>query len=327
MISVASTRARQTTQRSLEAFFAHRSFQTAAGVSYYALFSIFPIAVLVAAGLALALDDDSARTQTVDLLLENIPLRDGEGRLRLERLLTTTAANAGTFGIFGVAGLLFSASGLMGALRHGVNSAWDIEARRPPLRGKALDILLVLALVIPVALALALTLISRLVDALEERVADVLGTSGSVLATLAVAVPAFGSFLLTFAVFTFLYRVLPAIRSRVRDVWLGALVAAVGCQGAQIGFGAFLERFGRFDVVYGSLGAIIALLVFLFIAASLFLLGAEVAAKWPAVRDGRVSEQEARETPRPLGERLRDLGRRLVSDQSGHGGGPPHGRD
>lgn len=316
---VAGTHARQTGQHSLEGFFAHRSLQTAAGVSYYALFSIFPISILLAAGLALALDDEAARTRSVDLLLQYVPLREGEGRLRFERLLETTAANAGTFGVVGVVGLLFSASGLMGALRHGVNSAWEIEARRPPLRGKALDILLVFAVGVPVVLSLVLTLLSRLVDALDERAVELLGPSGAILAPLLIVVPAFGSLLLALAVFTFLYCVLPAVESRARDVWPGALVAALGYQGAKVGFAAFLDNFGSFDAVYGSLGAVIAVLGFVFVVASLFLLGAEVAAKWPAVRDGRYSEQEAREPQRPLGDRLRRLGRRLVSGERGDG--------
>lgn len=314
---LAGTHIRQAARHALEAFFAHRSLQTAAGISYYALLSLFPIAILIAAGLALALGDDAARTRTVDLLLESIPLREGEGRLRLERLLETTAGNAGTFGVVGAAVLMLSASGLMGALRHGVNSAWGVEVRRPPLRGKALDVLLVFAVGIPVVLTLALALLGGLIDALDDRASELLGPSGSFLAPLFGAVPAFVSLLLALGVFTVLYRVLPAVESPVRDIWPGALVAALGYQGAKAGFGEFVESFGRFDAIYGSLGAVIALLIFLFIVASVFLLGAEVAAQWPAVRDGRYSEQEASEATRPLRERLRDLGRRLISGEGG----------
>lgn len=314
---LAATHVRQAAHHSLEAFFAHRSFQSAAGIAYYALLSLFPIAILLAAGLALALGDEAARTRTVDLLLENVPLREGEGRLRLERLLETTSGNAGTFGVVGVGILMLSASGFMGALRHGVNSAWGVEVRRPPLRGKALDVLLVFAVGVPVVLSLALAVLGGLIDALDDRVAELLGSAGSFFAPLLVVVPATVSLLLALGVFTFLYRVLPAVESPLRDIWPGALVATLGYQGAKAGFGEFVETFGRFDAIYGSLGAVIALLTFVFIVASVFLLGAEVAATWPAVRDGRYSEQEAREVARPLGKRLRDLGRRLVSGEGG----------
>lgn len=127
----------------MESFFAHRSPQIAAGVSYFALFSIFPLAILITAGFSLVVDDDAARSRVVDLLIQNVPLTEGQGRARLEGLFESAAASAPAFGAVGVLGLLFSASGLMAALRHGVNTAHGIEQRRTPLRGKALDVLLV----------------------------------------------------------------------------------------------------------------------------------------------------------------------------------------
>ena len=40
--------------------------------------------------------------------------------------------------------LIVAASGVMGALRHAINQAWDIDTRPPLLRRKALDVALVL---------------------------------------------------------------------------------------------------------------------------------------------------------------------------------------
>lgn len=300
---------RRVTEQAVQAFFAHRSPQTAAGVSYYALFSLFPIAILSTAVFTVAVDDELARERIVELVLQTVPLTQGEGRRRLERVLETTAANTQAFGVVGVAGLLFAASGLVGALRHGVNTAWDIETRRPPVRGKALDVLLVLGTGIPVALSLVLTFVSRLVDSLGDRAIDVLGLPGWILPRLLVTLPVIGSLVLSFAIFAFLYSVLPAVEARFRDVWPGATIAAVGYELAKLGFSFYLEGFGNFDAVYGSLGAVIALLLFVFIAANLFLFGAEVAAKWPAVGEdyGRPDEPSP-----PLLERLRQLGRGLV---------------
>ncbi|MGI8579692.1 MAG: YihY/virulence factor BrkB family protein [Solirubrobacteraceae bacterium] len=276
----------------MESFFAHRSPQIAAGVSYFALFSIFPLAILITAGFSLVVDDDAAHSRVVDLLIQNVPLTEGQGRARLEGLFESAAASAPAFGAVGVLGLLFSASGLMAALRHGVNTAHGIEQRRTPLRGKALDVLLVFAVILPVALSLALTVTGRFADSLGDRLADLLGTFGSLLPRLLLATTALGPLVLSFATFAFLYVVLPARATSLRDVWPGALAAAVAYEVTKIAFSVYLENVGGFDAVYGSIGAVIAFLVFVFIAANVFLLGAEVSARWPEVRGGDYREEE-----------------------------------
>ena len=311
----------RTTRRAVGSFFAHRSPQIAAGVSYFTLFSVFPIAILTTAGFSLLVDDEAARTRVVDLLIGSVPLAEGQGRARLEGLFQSAAESASTFGAVGVLGLLFSASGLMAALRHGVNTAHGIEQRRTPLRGKALDFLLVFAVSVPVALSLALTVTGRLADSLGDRLASLPGTFGSLLPRLVLATTALAPLVLSFAIFTFLYVVLPARPTPLRDVWPGALAAAVAYELTKIAFSVYLENVGGFDAVYGSIGAVIAFMVFVFIAANVFLLGAEVSAKWPAVRDGHCGEEE----PDRLGPRLRELRRRLLSRLPGTSRGDPRG--
>ena len=304
----------RTARSAVKSFFAHRSPQIAAGVSYFTLFSVFPIAILITAGFSLLVDDQAARARVVDLLIQSVPLAEGQGRARLEGLFESAAEGASTFGAVGVLGLLFSATGLMAALRHGVNTAHGIEQRRTPLRGKALDFLLVFAVSVPVAMSLALTVTGRLADSLGDRLASLPGTFGSLLPRLVLATTALAPLVLSFAIFSFLYVVLPARATPLRDVWPGALAAAVGYEVTKIAFSLYLDNVGGFDAVYGSIGAVIAFMAFVFIAANVFLLGAEVTAKWPDVRDGHYREEEP---DRHLGLRLRDLRRLLLSHLPG----------
>lgn len=54
---------------------------------------------------------------------------------------------------------------------------------------------------------------------------------------------------------------------------------------ASFGFRFYVGRFGSYDAIYGGLGAAIALLVWLFVAGWVFLLGAEndqFVTEWPA---------------------------------------------
>ena len=58
---------------------------------------------------------------------------------------------------FSVLLLIVAGTGVMGALRHTINEAWDIHDRPPLLRRKALDLALVLGATIVLALSLAVT--------------------------------------------------------------------------------------------------------------------------------------------------------------------------
>jgi membrane protein len=290
----------QLAQRSVSEYFADRSPQVAAAISYYALFSIFPLALVTIAVFGLVLGDGTARNDVVDFIVRQLPVTETQGRRDIEEALRSVSADAGPSGAIGLAGLLFAASGLMGAVRNGVNTAWDVTDRRPPLQGKLLDLLLVLGVGLLIAASTALSVGARLAGTATDGL-------GSPLLRSAVLdqIVAFG---LAFGLFMFLYRVLPASRSRIRDIWPGALAAAAGYELAKAGFSFYLTHFASYSAVYGPLGAVIAFMVFVFAAANVFLLGAEVASEWPAVRAGCSDDRP----PESLRARIAGLARGLV---------------
>jgi membrane protein len=181
-----------------------------------------------------------------------------------------------TFGFLGLLALFWTASGLMGAIRDGLNRVWDTESR-PPIRGKLLDFALVLVVAVGLLVSMALSVGLRVAEASVADVAEWL-TAGFVV---------FGFLLpvvLTFATSAFLYRFVPAERTTFAQIWPGALVAALGFEAAKYGFAFYLANFDRYDAVYGSIGAVMATLFFMYLAANVFLFGAQIASEWPRAR-------------------------------------------
>jgi membrane protein len=86
-------------------------------------------------------------------------------------------------------------------------------------------------------------------------------------------------------------------------------VAAAGFEAAKAGFSFYLENFARYDAIYASLGSVIAFLVFVWVAANVLLLGAEVASEYPRLRDEPLEDAE---DDTPLRERITGGLRRLV---------------
>lgn len=298
--------ARSIARRAFVEFFDDHCPQRAAAISYYSLLSLFPLAILLASTFGLIVDDAAARMRVIDFVLDNVPLQQDAGARQLEDLLRSVTSDGRGFGIAGAAGLVFSASAVMGAVRQALNAAWDVEDPRPLLQGKLIDLVLVLAAGLVVLTSLAITLSVRLVASLG----DSLGESGA-LAREAILlggqlVPA----LLSFGVFMLLFGLVPAASTGLRDAWPGALVATLGIEAAKAGFTIYLQNVADYGAVYASLGSIVAFLVFIFVASNVFLFGAEVASEWPKVRDGEPLPGPS--DAGPLGQRMRRGLRRLV---------------
>ena len=77
-------------------------------------------------------------------------------------------------------------------------------------------------------------------------------------------------------VLSLVYRFGPDARQRFRSVVLGAVLAVVLWAISSVGFSFYLANFADYGVTYGSLGAAVGLLYYLYLSASVVLLGAEI---------------------------------------------------
>jgi membrane protein len=288
----------------------HGCLQRAAAISYFAVLSLFPLAILAVAVFGLVFHDHGVRDRIIDFLLDNLPLRRGEGRAQLRDVLTTVTGEAEGFGAVGAVGLLFAASGVMGAVRQALNAAWDVRDPRPPVQAKLVDIALVVGFGLLIAASFGLTLGVRLVNELGSRISGV-GAIGRVVAVVLLDVGQLAPALLTFLTVIVLFSLVPAAEARPRSVWPGALVVAVGFELAKTGFALYLTTAGGYGAVYASLATVVAFMVFVYLAANILLLGGEMASEWPALRSA-AREQDARRGAGPsaaarVGRALRGL--------------------
>jgi membrane protein len=303
----AGRRISQLADRSVTDFFRDGCSQRAAAISFYALFSLFPLAMLAATVMGLIVSDAEARNRVVDFVLDNLPLSESRARHDLEVLLLNVTRNVAGFGLLGIATLLFAASGVMGSIRHALNAAFEVEDPRPPAQAKAIDLLLVIAFGAMLIASLALTVAERVTESFSDAVDDAVPGAGGALAEIIVKLGHLVPFAMAFVVFAVLFRLVPSACPRLRDTWPGVLLAAVGYELAKTGFAVYLSKFANYSAIYASLATIIAFLVFVWVAANIALLGAEVAANWPQVRAGAYDGEEGD----PLGTRVKGLLRGL----------------
>lgn len=251
-----------------------RIHRDAAQIGFFAMLSFVPLALLLVAAFGIVFDDADVRTRVVKTVFENIPLSAEDDRARLEATVSEALTRAGRIGPFSIVLLIAAGSGVMGALRHTINEAWDIHDRPPLLRRKALDLALVLGATLVLALSLAVTATRKAANILDDE------EGGGIVAGLLDLVGDALPFVFGGGVILFLYCVLPMHRQRPRDVWPGAVVAVGLIAILRGGLALYFEHLADFGALYGSLGALMALLLFVYAAAVVLLFGAEFASEW-----------------------------------------------
>jgi membrane protein len=173
---------------------------------------------------------------------------------------------------FGVAVALWSISALARTLTEAFNAAYEIAETRRRWKVSTLTLAFGPVLALMVMVSVGLMLIG---PRLVERIAEVIG-----LDELFVFLWGWLRFpvalLLLALVFSVVYRFGPDIKQRFRSVVLGAALAVILWAISSVGFSFYLVNFANYGVTYGSLGAAVGLLFYLYLSASVVLLGAEV---------------------------------------------------
>ncbi len=289
----------------------------AGAIAYRVLFSVFPLVIVLTALLGVVIRATGVQADVIDVVVKNVPLT-GRGQDNLRVLLQGATGGTSTLGFIAILGLLWSASGMMGAIRYALNRAWDVTDTRPFLRGKLVDVLVVLGVGLLMLLSLGLSIGAQLVTAYASTVLDRIGAGAGALTWLV-------GFLLPAALaasaVASLYRVVPATAARppFRAILPSAAVVGLAFAALQVLFGVYLSHFGNYNAVYGSLGAVIAFLVFVYLAATLFLLGAQAAAAVPRVRATLDRGEGLDERGPPLRTQVARFLRGLVVDTRGRG--------
>ena len=243
----------------------------AASLAYYTLLSIAPLIIFAVAVVGLAFGQDAAREHISGELAGVV----GPGATDAIQSIAKNAhaPGSGVIGVIvGVVVLLFGASGVFGELQSALNIVWEV-APKPGrgIMGLIKDRFFSFTLVVGVAFLLLVSLV----------VSAGLSWAGKFFER---ALPGGAwlwqslNFCISIAVVTTLFAVmfktLPDVRIKWRDVWVGAAVTAILFTIGKFGLGLYLGKAGVASA-YGAAGSIVALVVWVYYSSQVLLLGAE----------------------------------------------------
>ena len=231
----------------------------AALIAYYGLFALFPLLMLFTTILGYVLhDNDQLRKELVDGALGSFPIIGTQLQSQIHPL-------AGSLFAVVVGGLLllYGAIGLGLSAQSAMNNVWNIPYVHWPslpmryLRGFGVLVLLAVSTIGLTVLTGFATLVSH------DEIARVVLIVGSLTLN-------FGLIILAFMVMT-------AIKLRIRDVVLGAALAAMFWQTLQLVGSWYVGReLQHATQTYGFFGIVLVLLAWIYLGAQFFLLAAEI---------------------------------------------------
>lgn len=260
--------------QALRGFAAHRGFFLAAGLSFFFLICLIPLLLFLVSAAGFVLSSEMATRAVLQQFPHMVPVY----RRDVTDLLESVVAARALSGVLGTGILLLFSTQLFAALRLVMNDVFGVERRRGLVLGMLSDILMIGVIGV---LLLASFALNEVLFWVRSLVPDAVGLPGGWVQWLALLV----SFGLNTTVFFISYRYFPSRRVTVRPALAGAFLTSLLWELARFLFRWYILSIGLYDQVYGAFGVLVALTMFVYYTAVVFVLGAEYAAALDAPRE------------------------------------------
>jgi membrane protein len=243
-----------------------------AAISYYTVFSLAPLLILVVAMAGAVFGREAVQGQIVQQLSGLIGPQ-GAGLVQTVLVRASDTGKGLVAGVISLFMLIVGATTVFAELQSALDRIWHIPAAEKPkgitaiLRARLLSFGLILGLVFLLMVSLA---VSAAVAAFGTWAGGVLPESESLLQVVNLLV-SLGVATLLFAM---IYKLMPSTHIAWRDVGVGAFTTALLFEVGKLLIGLYLGK-SRVTETFAAAGSLVVLLAWVYYGAQIFLLGAE----------------------------------------------------
>lgn len=270
---------------SLKPFFQHvihnNVLESAASLSYYFLFSIFPLAIFV-----------SAAFSTLHISKENLSFLSGIIPAQILSIIKTyleeiSLGNTATLISIGIFLTIWSMGKAIQTMKTKFRLAYGINPKIHFIKEWVISLVFVFLLLVSFYASLILLVSgNQILNWLITLIPSLADDTTWINSLRLLAVSAY----LSFALFG-LYYILPGIKQRKRSVLPGTLFSMLSWVLMSWLFSYYLDKITNIPTLYGSLGAIIALLIWLYFVNLILLIGAAINSFLYLKKAGRFNEK------------------------------------
>jgi membrane protein len=271
-------------RKAVDDFLDDHPFEMAAAVSYYTLLALAPLLLVVLAMAGMAFGREAVEGQIVSEMRGLVGTQGAEAIQLVLENASAPAKSRVSLGL-GLLALMIGASGVFIQLQQSLNRIWNVEAapQRSALWSFLRHRLISMAMVFGIGFLLLVSLVvSAALSAISAHYQTLLPW-----VMLWQALNAFASLLIITLLIAMIFKFLPDVRLKWRDVWLGAFATALLFTLGKTVIGAYLGR-ASIGSSYGAAGSLVVLVVWVYYAALIFFVGAEITQVYGRWRENRV---------------------------------------
>ncbi len=242
-------------------------FLRSAALTYYAVFSIFPLLILVTSLLGVFLRTPAKQLTAIDAIINLIP----SGAELITNLLQDVITSRTIPSIIAFITLLWSATGFLRGLLSAIDLIHSKEYTHNTFVIRGIGVVIIILAVPALFLLLVLSSLSSFIfERLPLQLPEYVTSLISFLAS------GFAVFFVASVAFFLMMRYIPSRRPTTRTTIVSAALTALSWVGLGYGFSWYLSSgFANFNVVYGSIGAVMALMLYLYFTNVVILFGAQ----------------------------------------------------
>lgn len=259
-------------RRTIRSFQDARAPEAAASLSYYAVFSLFPLLLALIVAGSFFLEQGQAYSLVIESVVQAFPT----SRRLVESNVRTVLRQRGPVGLVGLVGLLWAGLGVLTTLARNINRAWPDASPHTFLTSRLLALGMVGILALLLILSLVSTAVASILPELEVPLVGGISIYDTILWRI---VSRFIPWVFSFFMLFGLYRWVPNTTVPSHAAAWGAGISAVAWELAKIAFAWYLSGgLGPYELVYGSLGAVVALMFWVYLSGLIALFGAHLSA-------------------------------------------------
>jgi membrane protein len=279
---------------SVKEFIKDDCLNLAAQISYYALFSVFPLILGIIIVFSFIYQDPVARYNLLQELSRAFP----SGSVSITDIVNQSLEQSQQFRpLFFIAfflGLIWGGSGIFDSLTNALNKAWQIPGQaRSILESLLLRFVLFGLFILFIIGSLGVSVVFELARNFVYNNDQLRSYAGSDnLWNLWSYIIPWG---LNFITFMVLFRMVPQRRVTFFDVWPGAVLVTALLELLKIGFNFYVTQVAHYSYTYGSLAGVVVFVFWLYLAALVILFGGEVSSVWAEMRGEKRPTKLARQ--------------------------------
>ncbi len=252
-----------------------RIMKLSASLTYYALFSLSPLILIIISSASLFFKKDAIENRMY-YELKNIVGPDIALVIQNFVANSTLSGDSSAALYIGIGVLIFGSTTLFTDMQDSLNLIWRVEAvpRKAWLkfiinRGLSFLVILILGLVLIATVILNVILVS-----FGEEIFSLLELDTVITKTSLILLNNGLSIFISIMIFYILFKILPDARIKTKPAFIGAIFTAILFFAAKYFIGIYIAN-TRYTTIFGSAGSLVILLLWIYYVATIIYLGAK----------------------------------------------------